>query len=133
SLPPDNGLYMPEEIPLLPDAFFKDIANNSFEEISFKVAHALLGQSISETALRRIIAETINFPAPVKEIEKGIFVLELFHGPSMAFKDFGARFMSRMMRYFLKKENRKTDILVATSGDTGGAVALGFYDVPDIN
>ncbi len=132
SLPPDNGLYMPTELPLLPELFFKNIATHSFEEISFRVAQALLGGDIEEKALHQIIAETVNFPAPVKEIEKDVFVLELFHGPSMAFKDFGARFMSRVMRYFLQKENKEIDILVATSGDTGGAVALGFYDIPGI-
>src|SRR5699024_6983861 len=82
--------------------------------------------------LKEIVAKAINFPAPIKEIEKDIYVLELFHGPSMAFKDFGARFMSRLMHYFLQQNDRELNILVATSGDTGGAVALGFYDVPGI-
>lgn len=132
SLPPDNGLYMPCEIPVLPKTFFEHIHDQSFQDISFTVAKALLGNSVDEVALKEIIEEAINFPAPVVPIEDQISVLELFHGPSMAFKDFGARFMSRLMAYFLKKESKEIHILVATSGDTGGAVALGFYDVPGI-
>lgn len=132
SLPPDNGLYMPEEIPELPKHFFAEIDQLSFEEISFKVAKTLLGDSIEENALQEIIKDTLSFPAPIKKIEEKIYVLELFHGPSMAFKDFGARFMSRLMHYYLEKEKKEIEILVATSGDTGGAVALGFYKVPGI-
>lgn len=132
SLPADNGLYMPADIPVLPDIFFQDIHNKSFTEIALEVAHKLLGNSIEKDVLKQIIAESINFPAPLQEIEDNIFVLELFHGPSMAFKDFGARFMSRIMHYFLEKDEKEIDILVATSGDTGGAVALGFYDIPGI-
>lgn len=132
SLPSDNGLYMPVSFPKLSSDFFKKITTLSFPEISFEVAHALLGDSIEKSALKNIIDEAINFPAPTKEIEKNTFVLELFHGPSMAFKDFGARFMSRVMSYFLRDDHKELEILVATSGDTGGAVALGFYDVPGI-
>ncbi len=133
SMPPDNGLYMPLEIPTLPIDFFNTIQNKTFTEISFDVAKALIGEDIETNALQQIIEEAINFPAPVQQIEDNIAVLELFHGPSMAFKDFGARFMSRVMNYFLEKENKEIEILVATSGDTGGAVALGFYDVPGIH
>ncbi|HLR36481.1 MAG TPA: threonine synthase [Chitinophagaceae bacterium] len=133
SLPPDNGLYMPVEIPKLPADFFKNIHDKSFIEIAYTVAQSLIGDSIDAHALQQIIEEAINFPAPIKKIEENIHVLELFHGPSMAFKDFGARFMSRVMHYFLEKDKKEIDILVATSGDTGGAVALGFYDVPGIN
>lgn len=132
SLPADNGLYMPLEIPKLPQSFFEDIHHKSFREIAFEVSKTLIGDSIATDALQNIIEDAVNFPAPVKEIENNIYVLELFHGPSMAFKDFGARFMSRIMHYFLEKEKKEIDILVATSGDTGGAVALGFYDVPGI-
>lgn len=132
SLPPDNGLYMPESIPELPLSFFETIENRDFQEISFEVAKALIGNSVEEKALQEIIEEAVNFPAPVKQIDRNTHVLELFHGPSMAFKDFGARFMSRLMHYYLAQENREIDILVATSGDTGGAVALGFYKVPGI-
>ncbi len=132
SMPPDNGLYMPLEIPQLPASFFNTIQHKSFIELSYEVAKKLIGDSIEEHALQQIIEEAINFPSPIHTIEKQVSVLELFHGPSMAFKDFGARFMSRVMHYFLKKKSKEIDILVATSGDTGGAVALGFYDVPGI-
>ncbi len=132
SLPADKGLYMPVALPVLPADFYKEIHKKTFEEIAFEVATALLGNSIEPNALQQIIDEAISFPAPVRKIEDHTFVLELFHGPSMAFKDFGARFMSRVMRYYLEKEEKEINILVATSGDTGGAVALGFYDVPGI-
>lgn len=132
SLPPDNGLYMPKEIPCLSPNFFNQLEDKNGGEIAFQVSKAMLGQAIPETDLKNIIEEAINFPAPLKEVESDIYVLELFHGPSMAFKDFGARFMSRVMHYFLEKSSRELDILVATSGDTGGAVAMGFYEVPGI-
>lgn len=132
SLPQDNGLYMPTAIPSLDKAFFNSLPFLSFQEIAYTVAHTLLGNAVEETALKHIIEEAINFPAPVIKLEPAIYVLELFHGPSMAFKDFGARFMSRVMAYFLQKEEKELNILVATSGDTGGAVAMGFYDVPNI-
>lgn len=123
---------MPKSLPKLPDAFFKGMPNKSFTEISFEVAKALIGDSVPGGALREIVDGAINFPAPVRKVDEDNFVLELFHGPSMAFKDFGARFMSRLMHYFLEEEDKPLHILVATSGDTGGAVALGFYDIPGI-
>lgn len=132
SLPPDNGLYMPVKIPKLPSSFIDTIHQKTFTEIAYEILKALLADEIEAGALQQIIEESIDFPAPVKEIEKNIYVLELFHGPSMAFKDFGARFMSRVLSYFLEKEDKEINILVATSGDTGGAVALGFYDIPGI-
>ncbi len=132
SLPADNGLYMPVELPVLPADFYNEIHKKTFEEIAFEVAGALIGSTVEPNALQQIIEEAVSFPAPILEIEANTFVLELFHGPSMAFKDFGARFMSRLMRYYLEKEEKEINILVATSGDTGGAVALGFYDVPGI-
>ncbi|GAA4304953.1 threonine synthase [Compostibacter hankyongensis] len=132
SLPPDNGLYMPEKLPRLEEAFIKKLGGFSFPEIAFRVASALLEEAISASRLREIIDEAVNFPAPAVPLGKDTYVLELFHGPSLAFKDFGARFMSRVMAYFLEQQTRPLDILVATSGDTGGAVALGFYDVPHI-
>lgn len=132
SLPPDSGLYLPEFLPYLPPSFYKDIQNKTFAEIAYEVARVLIGYDVNNVALQNIVAETVNFPAPIKKIEDRIYVLELFHGPSLAFKDFGARFMSRLMSYFLERNNREIDILVATSGDTGGAVALGFYDVPGV-
>jgi threonine synthase len=132
SLPADKGLYMPVEIPRLPESFFKDIENHTFSELSFVVAQKLIGDYIPAETLKEIVEDAIDFPAPVVMIEEHIGTLELFHGPSLAFKDFGARFMSRLMAYFNKDEDRLLTILVATSGDTGGAVAAGFYDTPGI-
>lgn len=132
SLPKDKGLYMPEHIPALEADFIAHIEKFNFETIAYRVASALLGNDIPETDLRAIVKDAINFEAPVVAIDKDTFVLELFHGPSLAFKDFGARFMSRIMAYFLKGDNQPLDVLVATSGDTGGAVALGFLGVPNI-
>lgn len=129
SFPADRGLYMPEEIPLLPKDFIENIENYSFQEIAFEVARTLIGKSIPADDLRRIIEDAINFDAPVVDLNGQIAVLELFHGPSLAFKDFGARFMSRIMAYLSDRSDKLLDILVATSGDTGGAVALGFLGV----
>jgi len=130
SLPADKGLYMPEVIPTLDAYFLQNLHRYSFQEIAFTVAKALIGADIPDTDLRRIINETIDFDAPVRPLDNGLAVLELFHGPSLAFKDFGARFMSRVMGYFSDENSRVLDVLVATSGDTGGAVALGFLGVP---
>jgi threonine synthase len=132
SLPSDNGLYMPSEIPLLKGNFLKNIHRYSFAEIAYEVAQTLLYDEVKIGVLKKMVYDAVNFPAPVVKLENDIYVLELFHGPSMAFKDFGARFMSRLMAYFLQKRSREIHILVATSGDTGGAVALGFHDVPGI-
>jgi threonine synthase len=131
-LPSDNGLYMPTAIPALPQAFFDTIEQKTFPEIAFEVAKALIGDDVPEKELKKIIDDVISFDAPVIKIHDDIHVLELFHGPSLAFKDFGARFMSRLMSYFLSKEKSDINILVATSGDTGGAVAMGFYNMPGI-
>lgn len=131
SLPADKGLYMPLTIPKLDEAFIANIHQHSFQDIAFKVARALLQDEIPENDLRRIVSEAANFPAPAVKLDDNTYVLELFHGPSSAFKDFGARFMSRVMSYFMKDGEKKLDILVATSGDTGGAVALGFLNVPN--
>ena len=130
-LPPDNGLYMPDHIAPLPDVFFRELPGLSFAEIGFLVSRQLLGTEIPDDDLRRIVEETVNFPAPVVRLDDRKYVLELFHGPSLAFKDFGARFMSRLMHYY-NDDDRDLTILVATSGDTGGAVAAGFYDTPGI-
>ena len=132
SLPADKGLYMPVTIPVLDSEFIADLHKYSLPEIAFKVSKAILNDAIPESDLKAIIDDAINFDAPVIEISKGINVLELFHGPSLAFKDFGARFMSRVMSYFLKEGEKQLDVLVATSGDTGGAVALGFLGVPNV-
>lgn len=131
SLPEDKGLYMPENIPRLDPQFIQNLHEYSLQEIAFQVAKAILNGSIPDPALKSIVDDAINFPAPLKELEKNIRVLELFHGPSLAFKDFGARFMSRVMSYFLREGEKELNVLVATSGDTGGAVALGFLDVPN--
>ena len=129
-LAPDNGLYMPEEIPLLSGDFFRDISKKSFKEIAFEVANHLIGDDISKGELQRIIDHTIQFDAPLVPVEEGIYALELFHGPTLAFKDFGARFMSQLLGYFANQQDKEIVILVATSGDTGSAVANGFLDVP---
>ncbi|KGE13859.1 threonine synthase [Sphingobacterium deserti] len=129
SLPQDGGLYMPEVIPVLDPAFIRNIQQYSLQDIAFHVASALIGDDIPAADLKAIIAEAINFDAPVKFLDAEQAVLELFHGPSFAFKDFGARFMSRVMGYFSKQGDQLLDVLVATSGDTGGAVALGFLGV----
>ncbi len=132
SLPADNGLYMPEEIKQLPIDFFEKAEGLSFAELSFQFARVLMQDLVPEEVLRKIVHETVNFDAPLISLEDRLHCLELWHGPSLAFKDFGARFMSRLMSHLCEDDNAELDILVATSGDTGGAVALGFYDTPGI-
>ncbi len=129
-LAPDNGLYMPESIPILPAFFFQSLQRLSFQEIGFEVAKSLIGNDIPESELKRIVDHTIQFDAPLVEIENDIFSLELFHGPTLAFKDFGARFLSGLLGYFASQQDKEITILVATSGDTGSAVANGFFNVP---
>ena len=129
SLPQDKGLYMPEAIPQLDPYFIKNIQQYSFQEIAFQIANTIIGKDIPADDLKKIINEAINFDAPLVFLNAETAVLELFHGPSYAFKDFGARFMSRVMGYFSNKGDQLLDVLVATSGDTGGAVALGFLGV----
>ncbi len=126
-LPDDNGLFMPTEIPQLSADFINNLDQYSFEEIAFKVAKTLFGEAIPSADLNQIINNSVTFPAPVVALDEEKKVLELWHGPSLAFKDFGARFMSQLMSYFNRKETKELVILVATSGDTGGAVAAGFY------
>lgn len=130
SLPMDKGLYMPLEIPKLDALFIKNLQQYSLQDIAVTISKNLIGEGIPEDDLRTLVYESINFPAPVKLLGEGTAVLELFHGPSLAFKDFGARFMSRVMGYLSAEEDGILDVLVATSGDTGGAVALGFLGVP---
>lgn len=132
SLAKDKGLYMPEVIPVLDKEFIDHLENYSFQEIAFIVSKNLIGNYIPDTDLKEIVYGAINFPAPVVMLDEKIGTLELWHGPSLAFKDFGARFMAALMSYFIKNENQHTTILVATSGDTGGAVAAGFYKTPGI-
>jgi threonine synthase len=132
-LPPDNGLYMPTEFPKLPKSFWDNVGNLSLQDIAFEISNALIGADVPAEDLRKLVETAIDFPAPIIEIEPNTYCLELFHGPSMAFKDFGARFMAGLMSYFLQKSQRQIHILVATSGDTGGAVAQGFYKTPNID
>ena len=128
----DGGLYMPERIPQLPASFFDNIHNIALPEIGYTVASALLGDEVPADVLKKIVEETLNFSIPAVHVEKDIYSLELFHGPTMAFKDVGARFMSRLMAYFNRSESRQLKVIVATSGDTGSAVAAGFFNVPGI-
>ncbi len=128
-----GGLFMPVEIPKLPEDFFESIHTKSFQEISFCVAQALLEKEIDDAALRRIIEESMTFPAPLRSLDDKTTVLELFHGPTLAFKDFGARFMARTMAYLHRNDSRELSILVATSGDTGSAVAHGFHNIKGMN
>lgn len=133
-LAPDKGLYMPEDIHKLPKAFFDNIENMSFQEIAFEVAKAFFGDDVETSALKDIVYDTLSFDVPAIKVENNIYSLELFHGPTLAFKDVGARFMARLLQYFIKKEGQKSvTVLVATSGDTGSAVANGFLGVDGIH
>jgi len=129
SLPADNGLYMPEIITPLPDTFWENWREMSLAELGFHVAKQILGDSIPADKLREIVNESINFDAPVVTIAPHTHVLELFHGPTLAFKDFGARFMAHVMSYLTEGDDSLLTVLVATSGDTGGAVASAFHNI----
>jgi threonine synthase len=131
-LAPDKGLYFPESITPLPDLFFQEIENYSNSAIAFEAIKQFVGDEIPQDVLKQIISETINFDFPCVEVEENVFSLELFHGPTMAFKDVGARFMSRCLGYFNRNSDAKNTVLVATSGDTGGAVASGFLGVKGV-
>ena len=131
-LPADNGLFMPQEIEKLPTAFFDQLADLSFIEIAQTVTRHLIGEDLPVDILDELVADAFNFPVPVKSLNEHQHILELYHGPSLAFKDFGARFMARLMGFFNKEEKEQLIVLVATSGDTGGAVASGFYNTPGI-
>jgi threonine synthase len=131
-LPEDNGLFMPENITPLPASFFENIKDYSLQDIAFEVCKNLFQGYIPENDLREIIEKSIDFPAPVVKLDDSTHILELFHGPSLAFKDFGARFMAQLMSYFNRGNDKELVILVATSGDTGGAVAFGFHNTPGI-
>ncbi len=131
-LPPDNGLYMPVEIPVLPAGRIRDFSEMTLREIALEMARPLLGDSLEITVLREIIEKAFTFDAPLVQLESGVFTQELFHGPTLAFKDFAARFMAQVMGHFVQNESRELVILVATSGDTGSAVASGFLKVPGI-
>jgi threonine synthase len=129
----DKGLFFPEYIPTMPKDFIRDIEKYSNEEIAWQVMSPYVGDSIPEKELRQILRETIAFEIPLVSLNEKISTLELFHGPTLAFKDVGARFMSRCLGYFMKGQTRPVTVLVATSGDTGGAVASGFLGVEGIN
>ena len=130
----DRGLYMPEQIKQLPASFFEEIDKLSFQEIAYRVADAFFGEDIPAETLKEIVYDTLSFDTPLVPINDRIYSLELFHGPTLAFKDVGARFMARLLSYFIKKEGKKqVNVLVATSGDTGSAVANGFLGVEGIH
>ncbi|MES1216651.1 MAG: threonine synthase [Bacteroidota bacterium] len=129
---PDKGLYFPETIPQVGQEFIQQLEKLSNEEIAFHVMKPYAGETIPDDKLFEIVKDTVNFPIPLVQVNEKIFSLELFHGPTLAFKDVGARFMSRSLGYFIKGNDKKVTVLVATSGDTGGAVANGFFDVEGI-
>lgn len=133
SMPADKGLYMPIPLPHLGTAFFETVAGLSLATIGFEISKALFGNEISKADLEELTHQAFPFDTPVIDLEPGkMGVLELFHGPSLAFKDVGARYMAALMAYFSRRSDREITILVATSGDTGGAVAMGFHNVPGV-
>lgn len=129
----DRGLYMPCELKRLPAEFFAEMDRMSFQEIAFTVASAFFGEDVPAEDLRRIVEDTLSFDCPIVPVEDRICSLELFHGPTLAFKDVGARFMARLLQYFTRDESQRLNVLVATSGDTGSAVANGFLGVAGIH
>ncbi|MDE6561958.1 MAG: threonine synthase [Muribaculaceae bacterium] len=131
----DRGLFMPEKIERLPESFFDNIDKLSLQDIAVRVAEAFFGEDVEPKALENIVRDTLSFDTPVVEVEKDIYSLELFHGPTLAFKDVGARFMARLLQYFISKktDGKTVNVLVATSGDTGSAVANGFLGVEGIH
>ena len=130
---PDKGLYFPEYIPTLPKGLIQNIKNFSKEELGLIIMKPFVAETIPETILKHIVEETINFDFPLVKVNDNIYALELFHGPTLAFKDVGARFMSRCLGYFNRNNDKHTTVLVATSGDTGGAVANGFLGVEGVD
>lgn len=132
-LAPDKGLFMPERIEKFEPSFFDNIQNLTFQEIAFEVAKKFFAEDVEEAKLKEIVYDTLQFDCPVVEVTKRIFSLELFHGPTLAFKDVGARFMARLLKYFLDENDKQVNVLVATSGDTGSAVANGFLGVEGIH
>lgn len=129
----EKGLFFPENIPHFDEKLIQNLHQYSNEEIAYRCMKDFAGDEIPSEILKEIVAETVSFEIPLVKINKHISILELFHGPTLAFKDIGARFMSRCLSYFLKDRNKKVTVLVATSGDTGGAVAHGFYKIPQTN
>lgn len=131
-LPKDRGLFMPEDIPRMPQRFFDNMAKLNFRELASAVAIMLLGEDLPSDVIVQIVDSALTFNTPLVKLDEQNYILELFHGPTLAFKDVGARFMARLMSYFLQNSKQEATILVATSGDTGSAVAHGFYDVEGI-
>ena len=129
----DNGLYMPEQIPVLDQVFYDDIQNKSLQEIGYEVLKPFFCPDIPEEDFKALVEDALNFEIPVVKVSRNKYALELFHGPTLAFKDVGARFMARILSNFVRGQDKEINILVATSGDTGSAVANGFYKVPGIN
>lgn len=130
----DKGLFMPMSIKPLPQDFYDTIDSLSFQEIAYRVADAFFGEDIPADTLKQIVYDTLSFDVPLVKVADNIYSLELFHGPTLAFKDVGGRFMARLLGYFIKKEGQKNvNVLVATSGDTGSAVANGFLGVEGIH
>ncbi|HSO88688.1 MAG TPA: threonine synthase [Draconibacterium sp.] len=129
----DNGLFMPERINKFEPSFFSNIQNLTFQEIAFEMAKKFFGEDIEEAKLKEIVYGTLDFDCPVVKVTDSIYSLELFHGPTLAFKDVGARFMARLLNYFLSDRKEQVNVLVATSGDTGSAVANGFLGVKGIH
>ncbi len=132
-LPDDNGLFMPESVPVLPQSFFDNLNGMDIRSIAYEVANAWFVNDVPASDLRSMVEDAYPFDAPLIRIDDETYIQELFHGPTLAFKDFGARFMSRLMGWMVKEEKEKLTILVATSGDTGSAVASGFFNVPGID
>lgn len=130
----DKGLYMPYQIKPLPQSFYDEIEHLSFQEIAYRVADAFFGEDVPADTLKQIVYDTLSFDVPAVKVKENIYSLELFHGPTLAFKDVGGRFMARLLGYFIRKEGKKqVNVLVATSGDTGSAVANGFLGVEGIH
>ena len=130
----DKGLFMPYEIKTLPLSFYEEIDRMSFQEMAYRVADAFFGEDVPAGVLKQIVYDTLSFDVPAVQVKDNIYSLELFHGPTLAFKDVGARFMARLLGYFIRKEGKKqVNVLVATSGDTGSAVANGFLGVEGIH
>ena len=132
-LPDSKGLFMPVQIPLLSQSFFNKLSELSLAEIGFQVLSPYVGSEINESIFKDIVDETLSFSIPLNQIHDEIYSLELYHGPTLAFKDVGARFLARIIGHFATLNERKITVLVATSGDTGSAVAHGFYEVPNVD
>ncbi|MEN8204218.1 MAG: pyridoxal-phosphate dependent enzyme, partial [Bacteroidota bacterium] len=131
-LAPDGGLFMPSHIPILAREELEEMQDMNLTQIALKVSELLFGEDISKEALQTIVEDAINFDTPLVKVEEDLYALELFHGPTLAFKDVGARFLARLLGYYRKDMDSEIHVLVATSGDTGSAVANGFLDVPGV-